>query len=236
MSKEKRGSDLFNCSRPRNHAGGTDGSNVVARQEIQVNVLIAHAEAIVRAGLASLLAEQADLHITIGTADSAAIHTDADVIILDHLGAMEHTRRRACAPSGGKQARVLIVTQLDREWDVYAATMAGVHGYLLQNSDIEQLLAAVRALGRGMHYLSADLSHCVVDSSTRIGLTGRETDVLQLLAQGLCNKSIARELGIGAGTVKTHVKGLCDKLGATARTHAVVLAMRRGLVGTAYAG
>jgi two-component system NarL family response regulator len=85
-----------------------------------------------------------------------------------------------------------------------------------------------------MRYLSAELSRCVADSFTRIGLTSRETDVLQLLAQGQCNKSIARELGIGVGTVKTHVKGLFDKLGATARTHAVVLATRRGLVGDSY--
>ena len=202
-------------------------SDVDARQENQLNVLIAHGDAIVSAGLAALLAEQADLHIAVATDDVAGIHTDADVIILDHQGAMAHMRRRASASPG---PRVLIVTQLDREWDVYTAMMAGVHGYLLQNAGVEQLLKAVRALGRGMHYLSADLSHRMVDSSTRIGLTGRETDVLQLLAQGLCNKSIARELGIGAGTVKTHVKGLCDKLGATARTHAVVLAMRRGLV------
>lgn len=192
------------------------------------NVMIAHGDAIVSAGLAALLAEQADLHIAIATDDVAATNADTDVIILDHRGAMEHMRRRGCACPG---PRVLIVTQLDREWDVYTAMMAGVHGYLLQNADVEQLLRAVRTLSRGMHYLSGDLSHRVVDSSARSGLTGRETDVLQLLAQGLCNKSIARELGIGAGTVKTHVKGLCDKLGARARTHAVVLAMRRGLVG-----
>ncbi|USX20358.1 response regulator transcription factor [Oxalobacteraceae bacterium OTU3REALA1] len=203
-------------------------SDADAQQENQLNVLIAHGDAIVSAGLAALLAAQTDLHIT--KDDAAAIHADTDVIILDHQGAMEHMRRRAGAYPGDRRSRVLIVTQLDREWDVYTAMMAGVHGYLLQNADVEQLLRAVRTLSRGMHYLSADLSHCVVDSSSRIGLTGRETDVLQLLAQGLCNKSIARELGIGAGTVKTHVKGLCDKLGATARTHAVVLAMRRGLV------
>ena len=61
-------------------------------------------------------------------------------------------------------------------------------------------------------------------------LTGRETDVLQLLAQGCCNKSIARKLGIGVGTVKTHVKGVMSKLDATARTHAVVVATQRGLI------
>jgi two-component system NarL family response regulator len=205
-------------------------SDVDAQQENQLNILIAHGDAIVSAGLAALLAAQTDLHITIAKYDAAASHANTDVIILDHQGAMEHMRRRAGAYQGNRRCRVLIVTQLDREWDVYTAMMAGVHGYLLQNADLEQLLRAVHTLGRGMHYLSADLSHCVAHSSNRIGLTGRETDVLQLLAQGLCNKSIARELGIGAGTVKTHVKGLCDKLGATARTHAVVLAMRRGLV------
>jgi two-component system NarL family response regulator len=143
-------------------------------------------------------------------------------------------RRCAAAHHGDAQPRVLIVTQLEREWEVRTAMMAGVHGYLLQNSDTEQLLIAVRTLSRSMRYLSAELSRCVADSFTRIGLTSRETDVLQLLAQGQCNKSIARELGIGVGTVKTHVKGLFDKLGATARTHAVVLATRRGLVGEPY--
>ncbi len=140
-------------------------------------------------------------------------------------------RRYANGHHGETAARVLIVTQMEREWEVRTAMMAGVHGYLLQNADREQLLTAVRTLSRGLRYLSADLSRCVADSFTRIGLTSRETDVLQLLAQGQCNKSIARELGIGVGTVKTHVKGLFDKLGATARTHAVVLATRRGLVG-----
>ena len=202
----------------------------------QLDVLIAHGDAIVSAGLSALLAAQTDLHITVATNGAAVPHAGADVVILDHQGAMEHMRRRTRAHVGEKQSRVLIVSQLDREWDVYTAMMAGVHGYLLQSANVEQLLTAVRTLSRGMHYVSPDLSHCVVGSSSRIGLTGRETDVLQLLAQGLCNKSIARELGIGAGTVKTHVKGLCDKLGARARTHAVVLAMRRGMVDSAQAG
>jgi two-component system NarL family response regulator len=170
------------------------------------------------------------MQITVASSEAASLG-GADVIVLDHRNGLEHMRRAANAHHGDSQPRVLIVTQLEREWEVRTAMMAGVHGYLLQNSDAEQLLTAVRTLSRGMRYLSADLSRCVADSFTRIGLTSRETDVLQLLAQGQCNKSIARELGIGVGTVKTHVKGLFDKLGATARTHAVVLATRRGLVG-----
>lgn len=212
-------------------AGSGTGADV--QQGDQVRVLIAHADPIVRAGLATLLGAHGDMCVAAASDDPAAQIT-ADVIIVDHRSGLEHMRRCAHAHHSDNQPRVLIVTQLEREWEVRTAMMAGVHGYLLQNADPEQLLTAVRTLSRGMRYLSSELSRCVADSFTRIGLTSRETDVLQLLAQGQCNKSIARELGIGVGTVKTHVKGLFDKLGATARTHAVVLATRRGLVGDSY--
>jgi len=198
----------------------------VVQQGDKISVQILHADAIVSAGLAALLGAHNDMHILPAPPDGASGPAPADVIITDHRAGIEHMRRHTHG-----QTRVLIVTQLEREWEVRTAMMAGVHGYLLQNSPADQLLNAVRALSRGMRYLSAELSRCVADSFTRTGLTSRETDVLQLLAQGQCNKSIARELGIGVGTVKTHVKGLFDKLGATARTHAVVLATRRGLVG-----
>jgi two-component system NarL family response regulator len=213
---------------PQMAVGGSNGTGAIIHQGDTINVVAAHADAIVNAGLAALLGAGAGICVRAAGAD--AIDDGADVVILDHKAGLEYMRRRADAQDG-RQPAVLIVTQLDREWEVRTAMMAGVQGYLLQNSAADQLLAAVRALSRGMRYLSADLSRCVADSFTRIGLTSRETDVLQLLAQGQCNKSIARELGIGVGTVKTHVKGLFDKLGATARTHAVVLATRRGLVG-----
>jgi two-component system NarL family response regulator len=215
---------------PQSAVGGTGNNSGIVQQGDKVHVLIAHADPIVSAGLAALLGANSDMQITVANGEAASL-AGADVIVLDHRNGLEHMRRAANAHHGDSQPRVLIVTQLEREWEVRTAMMAGVHGYLLQNSDAEQLLTAVRTLSRGMRYLSADLSRCVADSFTRIGLTSRETDVLQLLAQGQCNKSIARELGIGVGTVKTHVKGLFDKLGATARTHAVVLATRRGLVG-----
>ncbi|MRX10659.1 response regulator [Pseudoduganella sp. FT25W] len=220
---------------PQSAVGGAGNTTAIAAQGDQVSVLIAHADPIIRAGLAALLGSHGDMQIAVTDAEAPLdSHAGADVIILDHRSGLEHMRRAANAHHGDTQPRVLIVTQLEREWEVRTAMMAGVHGYLLQNADSEQLLTAVRTLSRGMRYLSAELSRCVADSFTRIGLTSRETDVLQLLAQGQCNKSIARELGIGVGTVKTHVKGLFDKLGATARTHAVVLATRRGLVGEPY--
>ena len=193
----------------------------------KIRVLVVHEDAIVRAGLTALLLDCPDMEV-LQAPGHAAVASSAHVVITDHRDGIERMR---AASHYQDTLRVLIVTQLEREWEVRTAMMAGVHGYLLQNCSAEQLEAAVRAVGRGLRYLSAELSRCMADSFTRINLTGRETDVLQLLAQGCCNKSIARELGIGVGTVKTHVKGLFDKLGATARTHAVVLATRRGLVG-----
>ncbi|TFW15645.1 LuxR C-terminal-related transcriptional regulator [Duganella callida] len=225
---------MDNRTWPQTAVGGTGNTNAIVQQGDKVQVLIAHADPIVSAGVAALLGAHGDMHITTVAAADAVGHGGADVVILDHRNGLEHMRRCASAPHHDTPARVLIVTQLEREWEVRTAMMAGVHGYLLQNADPEQLLTAVRSLSRGMRYLSAELSRCVADSFTRIGLTSRETDVLQLLAQGQCNKSIARELGIGVGTVKTHVKGLFDKLGATARTHAVVLAARRGLVSDSF--
>ncbi|MCU6497395.1 response regulator transcription factor [Rugamonas sp. A1-17] len=222
--------DTRNWSHAAHGGNSMAAAGAVDNHEGKVRVLIAHSDAIVSAGLAALLGVECDMQLAAPMPE--ALPATADVIILDYKGALEYMRQRANAPQHGEpQARVLIVTQMEREWEVRTAMMAGIHGYLLQNCAADQLLTAVRTLSRGMRYLSADLSRCVADSFTRINLTSRETDVLQLLAQGQCNKSIARELGIGVGTVKTHVKGLFDKLGATARTHAVVLATRRGLVG-----
>ena len=194
----------------------------------KIRVWVAHDDAILNAGLCALLQACSDIEVAPIGAEGVCERPN-DVLITSHRKGIE--RMRAASETADFRPRVLIITHLDREWDVRSAMTAGVHGYLLQSCTADQLVAAVRTLGRGLRYLSAELSRCMADSVTRIGLTSRETDVLQLLAQGCCNKSIARELGIGVGTVKTHVKGLFDKLGATARTHAVVLATRRGLVG-----
>jgi DNA-binding NarL/FixJ family response regulator len=88
----------------------------------------------------------------------------------------------------------------------------------------------VTALSQGQRYLAHSVSRRIADSLTRERLTTRETQVLNLLTTGSCNKAIAKELGIAVGTVKVHVKGILEKLDATTRTHAVIVAAQRGLV------
>jgi len=181
-------------------------------------ITIAHRDPIINAGLRALL-RQHDLV----TATPSAL---ASIVITDYDDALARLR---ATPVGHKPA-ILLVTQRCREFDLRSALAAGVHDYLLQNAPGEQLALAVQMIACGQRYVSTELVRYIADGLSRDALTGRETDVLQLLAQGCCNKTIARELGIGVGTVKSHVKGVFDKLGAKARTQAVVLAARRGML------
>ncbi len=181
-------------------------------------ITIAHRDPIVNAGLRALLRQ----HDMAASAPSSL----AGIVITDYDDALSRLR----ATSVGCKPAILLVTQRCREFDLRSALAAGVHGYLLQHAPGEQLALAVQMVACGQRYVSTELARYLADGLSRDDLTGRETDVLQLLAQGCCNKTIARELGIGVGTVKSHVKGVFDKLGAKARTQAVVLAARRGML------
>jgi DNA-binding NarL/FixJ family response regulator len=191
------------------------------------NVHIMHTDSVMEAGLCAILSKQDGFTVS-GRAQCLAQGT-AEVIVADYdsgitASAQMQRDRNNHAPF------VLIVTELDKEWDIRVAMESGVHGYLLQGCSAEELVRAVSMLSQGIRYLSESVTRRVADSLSRESLTNRENDVLQLLAQGCCNKLIARALGIGVGTVKTHVKGLMSKLNATARTHAVAIAVQRGLI------
>lgn len=184
---------------------------------VQVN----HSDSLMAAGLLTVLGQCREIEIV---SDSTLAH----VIVADYeLGITEALRHDRKGP------RVLVVTQVDKERQVRTAMDKGVAGYLMQNCKPSELLFAIENLMLGLVYLSEPVRCFNEVKPAFVDLTGRENDVLQLLATGRCNKEIARDLGIGVGTVKTHIKGVMSKLGATARTHAVVLADKRGLIGTA---
>lgn len=195
-------------------------------QPLSTAVHIMHADPIMTVGIHAVLADQPGLRVTTHLRQPEAQRV-ARVLVTDYDNGVALARQAGAA---GKTPGVLVVTQFDKEWEVRLAMDAGVAGYLPQSCGPDELAHAVDLLVRGQRYLSESMTRSVADSLTREALTGRETDVLQLLAQGCCNKSIARKLGIGVGTVKTHVKGVMSKLDATARTHAVVVATQRGLI------
>ena len=190
-------------------------------------VHIMHADPVMTVGLHAILAELPELRVTTSLRQPEGQRV-ARVLVADYDTGVALARRPM--PEALRHPAVLIVTQLDKEWEVRIAMDAGVHGYVLQSCNPDEVQKAVAALAQGQRYLTESVTRSVADSLSRETLTGRETDVLQLLAQGCCNKSIARKLGIGVGTVKTHVKGVMSKLDATARTHAVVVASQRGLI------
>ena len=190
-------------------------------------VHIMHADPVMTVGLHAILAELPELRVSTSLRQPEGQRV-ARVLVADYDTGLALARRPM--PEALRHPSVLIVTQLDKEWEVRIAMDAGVHGYVLQSCSPEEVQKAVTALAQGQRYLTESVTRSVADSLSRETLTGRETDVLQLLAQGCCNKSIARKLGIGVGTVKTHVKGVMSKLDATARTHAVVVATQRGLI------
>lgn len=218
---DRRGGDLDGKS-PQKLAGFGSGARII--------VGVFHSDAIVGAGLASVLGVVEDIEVqALGRAQMPA--TSGAVIVTDARSAIDYIRLRDGGDFPGGSARLLVIAHVGREWEVREALAAGAHGYLLQNCELEQLITAVRSLSRGRRYVCEEQRYL---NDEVIGLTQRETDVLQLMALGHCNKKIARDLGIGVGTVKSHAKGLFSKLGATARTHAVVIASRRGLVDDTY--
>jgi DNA-binding NarL/FixJ family response regulator len=197
--------------------------------EIQrLRVLVCHPEALLAVGLIAVLREDSQLLVRSSGADVAtAVDLSVDVVVTDYRGGLRMAEE---APRFRRPPRILIVTSYDREHEVRVALEAGVHGYLLLSCPIRELPICVREIGSGNRYLSVAVAQRMADSLTRAALTGREATVLNLLARGECNKSIAHQLEIGVGTVKTHVKGIMTKLKASSRTKAVSVAIQRGLV------
>jgi DNA-binding NarL/FixJ family response regulator len=189
-------------------------------------VHVAHARDVTAAGLAALL--EADGWLVSRDGDGPRSLALADVVVTDYDNAVRLATETAEQRPPG---RLLVVTHRDREWEVRRALALSVKGYLLEDATAAEVRNAVRTVMFGGRYLCPAATERMADTLDRQPLTNRESDVLRLLARGHCNKLIARDLGIGLGTVKTHVRGVMNKLGATARTHAVVVAAQRGLVG-----
>jgi len=185
-------------------------------------VHIMHPDHVIASGLLVTLADRAEFCVTTHASQPHAAHA-ARVVIADHATGTALARQ-------GHPAAILVITSFDREWEVRAALECGVRGYVMLSAGSDEIVAAVRMVARGQRYLSDAVMPKIADSFSREPLTRRENDVLHLLAEGCCNKTIARRLGIGQGTVKSHLRSVMAKLGVHARTQAVIVATERGLV------
>jgi DNA-binding NarL/FixJ family response regulator len=195
-----------------------------------LRALARHNDPLLAAGINAALMAAPGIEVV--TAADSSSFPDADVVIGDYERGMawaQHHRFRSSAAR--RLPGLVVVTWRDSEADVRTALQSGIGGYLLGNCDLNELVNAVRAVGRGSPYLCEVAATLVAKSLTRTPLTMRESEILRLIASGMSNKVIASELNIALGTVKAHARAILDKLGARSRTQATVIAAQRGLLG-----
>jgi DNA-binding NarL/FixJ family response regulator len=212
---------------------------------VTIRVLVVDDQSMVRAGFRMLLSGEEDIEVVaeasngLEAVDKAA-RFEPTVVLMDirmpELDGLEATRRILAADGA---ARILILTTFDLDEYVYEALRAGASGFVLKDDPPEQLIAAIRTVAGGDALLSPAITKRVITQFTRIShpappaalgeLTERELDVFRLVARGLSNAEIGRELFISETTVKTHVTHILQKLDLRDRVQAVVLAYQYGL-------
>lgn len=199
-------------------------------QARQIHVAVAHRDPYVAAGIASLLRSRADFVVQSGVPDVDGDDDTVDVLVTDYATGVHKATN---VPSGRDRSTLrsfLVVTDQNTGWQIRRAVDAGVRGYLLHDCSAEELSDAVRCVAEGRRYLSCPVADQLLENFSAAVPTARELEVLQLMAEGLPNKDIGRRLGIGEGTVKTHVKAILRKLEEPTRTAAIGEAFRRGLL------
>ncbi|GAA1610317.1 response regulator [Actinoplanes couchii] len=212
-----------------------------------IRVLVVDDQPMIRAGIHAILDSQTDMSV-VGEAENGRVAVDRarslrpDVVLMDvrmpELDGLAATRQILGAT--GPTPRVLMLTTFDIDDYVYEALRAGASGFLLKDSEPEELMRAVRVVTNSEALLSPRITRRLIENfigtqptppSTALNaLTDREREVLTHVAMGMSNAEIARELFIAEQTIKTHVSRILHKLSLRDRVHAVVFGYENGLV------
>ena len=206
-----------------------------------VRVVVADDHPVVRAGIVGMLGVEPDIEV-VGEAEDGrqavelARETVPDVVVTDLrmpvLDGVGVTREIVALPG---RTRVVVLTTYETDGEILRAVEAGATGYLLKDTPRAELVAGIRDAARGQTVLTPSVATRLVSQvgSRADRLTPREVEVLRAVARGLSNAAVGQELFISETTVKTHLIRAFGKLGVNDRTHAVTVAMERGLLGTA---
>jgi DNA-binding NarL/FixJ family response regulator len=205
-----------------------------------VRVLIVDDHPVVRTGLRGMLEGQPNLEI-VGEAEDGeeavklTERLNPNVVLMDlRMPGMGGVVATAQIKERIPDVHVLVLTTYDSSADILRAIEAGATGYLLKDAPREELFRAVRAAAQGKPLLAPEVAAHLMERvrwPSEETLSGRELEVLELVAQGKSNRDIAAELWISEATVKSHLLHVYDKLGATDRASAVAVAMKRGILG-----
>jgi DNA-binding NarL/FixJ family response regulator len=187
-------------------------------------------------GLSTIITSQADMAMTAHAATAGEalaqfrIHRP-DITLMDlRLGETDGVDALVAIRGEFPGARIIMLTTADGDGDIQRALRAGASGYVLKSTPKKDLLDIIRSVHGGRRYVPPSVAARLAEYMGEDNLTPRELEVLQLIRDGNRNKEIASRLDISETTVNFHIKNIVDKLRANDRTHAVTIAVRRGLL------
>ena len=202
----------------------------------KIKILIADDHQIVRMGLTTIFAKEADLEV-VGEARNGieavrlARELNPDIVLMDLLmpkksGADATAEILTATPS----AKVLILTTFGESEEMKRALDAGASGALIKDTPHTKLVAAIRAVAKGKRVVSPEIQQNLTDQSGIPELSARQLEILKFVADGLTTKAISDRLEIGPDGVNAHLRTIFSKLGASSRTEAVAIALRKHLL------
>ena len=202
----------------------------------KTTVLIIDDHAILRMGLASLLNAKSGIEV-IGDAANGktgipkALKLHPDVVIMDlMMPGMDGTETTRQLLSEAPDSKVLILTTFGTSDGITHAIEAGARGAIMKNCDFGELVTAIRTVAAGKTYVSPEIQRIISSDPPVATLSPRQSEILRSIVQGLSNPDIAKQLGISIDMVKEHVETLFQKIGASNRTEAVAIALRKHLL------
>lgn len=203
---------------------------------VPIRILVVDDHQLIRVGITTLIFPEADMKVVGEASDgreAVAKYGECrpDITLMD-LQMPEMGGFDAIVAIRGEfpDARIIVLTTYTGDVQAQRAMKAGAKGYVLKNLLHKELLQTIRTVHGGRKAMAAEVAAGVAEHTGEEGLTPKEVDVLRLIAAGNANKEIGAQLGITEETVKSRVKNILNELGANDRTHAVTIALKRGII------